>query len=359
MTKALIWSDLHLHAHKGSVNRLHDCLRVSEWAFQQAEINDCRHIIFLGDLLHEKAKIDVLNYLRTFEVFMHFMMESKPRYDVRLLIGNHDMYHKEKWDVTSVKPLSAIPGVQIVAEPCSLEIGGRLIDFIPHTHNPLKILDKLKQSRSSDSLSLLFGHLAVHGAELNSFFGRTADVIVEYDTDMVPVTSDVFSDWKLTILGHYHCAQTLGRVEYVGSPLQLSFGETSQEKHIMVLDLDTLDRKYIENTFSPKHYILSPSDIVNYDLNNSFVRVVVDSISSKDWVDLKRQILRTAKVLSLDFTQRDKKPEDDRVVVENAKAMVYNQSEMFRLFADRKSKETGLDRDKIQSVLETIASETK
>src|SRR5690606_11013821 len=118
---------------------------------------------------------------------------------------------------------------------------------------------------------------------LNTLYGTKSDVIVEYDNDMMPVDSSIFDGWDMTLLGHYHGAQELNDgVEYVGSPLQLSFGEAFQTKHIIVLDLETLEKEYIENTFSPVHLIVTPEDIEheNYELKDNFVRLVTQDVSN-------------------------------------------------------------------------------
>jgi DNA repair exonuclease SbcCD nuclease subunit len=323
MSKALITADLHMHSHKGSIDRLQDCLNTLNWIFETAESRGVKHIFFLGDLFHEQGKIDVLNYLRTFEVFMRHMIDDAKDIDVYLLLGNHDMYYKQKWDVNSIKPLTAIPRVNIVDKPCTLEIGGRAIDWLPHIANPLQSLEELKKNHKT---SLLLGHLAVSGASLNVYYGVKSDVIVEYDNDMKSVDGNTFSDWELTLLGHYHGQQKLcgGKVEYVGSPLQLSFGEAFQQKHVIILDLDTLEKEYVENNFSPKHYLITPDDIENetYDLNNHFVRVIVDDMGAKEIVDLKQKVAKDYHVASFDFKTKDKKIEDRENDVQNAKQIL-------------------------------------
>lgn len=343
--KALIFSDLHIHKHKDRIDRLQDCLDVLNWVFDTALKNDCQQIFFLGDLFHERAKIDVLNYLKTFETLVKRMTGDCEHLHLYMLVGNHDMYHRERWDVNSIKPLSAISGVHIIQTPLSTNIGGRKIDWLPHAENPMSELDKLKE----DPGDILFAHLAVHGAALNAMFGTKSDVIVEHDNEMVPIDVNCFDDWKMTVLGHYHGAQNLNnKVEYIGSPLQLGFGEAFQSKHVMILDLKTLKKEYIENTFSPKHLIVSPEDVQNeaYDLSGQFVRIAVNDIGQKDLVDLKRKIAQESKPLSLDMKQKDKKKdEDDSHIVEDARAILKDTKAMLKQYVDDAGTPDSLDKD--------------
>lgn len=348
MAKALVFSDLHLHSHKGRVDRLQDCLNALEWVFKTAISEKCDHIFFLGDLFHERFKIDAKNYLLTFEMFMKYMMDQSSNHDMYLLVGNHDMYHRtDRWDINSVKPLSAIPRVTIIQGPSSLEIGGRKIDWLPHTENPIKALDEFKENGVGD---ILFAHISVHGAKLNTLYGVRSDVFTEYDNEMVPVDVSLFNDWQMTMLGLYHGEQKLSdKVEYVGSPLHLSYGEAFQQKHIIVLDLETLEKKYIVNDFSPKHYIISERDALNdaYDLKSSFARITIDNIGKKELLDLQAKILATSP-LSLDFKQADKKPEEhDATVIEDAKSILTDTKQMLEKYMKDRGVPEGLDEKKL------------
>lgn len=356
MAKALIWSDLHIHAHKDNVDRLHDCLQVLRWAFDTAEVKGCDYIFFLGDLFHDRSKIDILNYLRTFEVFVDYMVTRSSPIQVFLLVGNHDMYHRERWDVNSVKPMNVISNVEIIDQPCTKVLGGRPVDFLPYTANPVEDLKKLKDRDGSIlGHDILLSHLAVDGAILNRLYGTKADVIVEYDNEMTPVTVDLFDDWKMTFLGHYHASQMLNdKVEYVGSPLQLSYGEVFQEKHLIVLDLATLEKEYITNNFSPRHYIIPPSDIDAYDLNGQFVRVVVDDMSRKDLVDIRQEVLDKYKVATFDFKEDDKKPQKDQDVVDQVKANLNNLDDVLRNYIEATGAHSGLNKDLLLKIGEEI-----
>ena len=339
MSKALVFSDLHLHAHKDRIDRLNDCLQVLDWVFKTAVKNKCKYLFFLGDLFHERSKIDVMNYLKCFEVIMKHMIEDAADLDFYLLVGNHDMYHRTRWDVNSVKPISAIPRCHVVAQPTTMTFGESVVDWMPYTEDQIRDLDKLKKSKAEagSAYHLLLGHMAVHGAQTNLLYGLKSDVIAEFDNDMLPVDAKVFDPWRRTLLGHYHGAQHLGdKVEYIGSPLQLSYGEAFQKKHVLILNLATLKGEYVENTFSPKHLIVTTKDVEdeNYTLDGNFVRVGYDDMSEIDRLNLRRKITQDHKVLSLDFRPKDKKTEQDQTVIEESKAILVDQDKMLETYID-------------------------
>jgi len=346
MAKALLFSDLHIHSHKDRTERLRNCIDTLRWVFRQAAENQCEYVFFLGDLFHEREKIDVLNYLRTFECFL----ENEGDFQVYLLVGNHDTYHKERWDVNSVRPLSAIRWVEVIQCPLSIHLGGRKIDWLPHTENPMKALDEFKEQGVGD---ILLGHLAVHGAIANLFYGTRSDVIVEYDNDLVFLDAQVFDPWTRTFLGHYHGAQKLGeKVEYVGSPLQLSFGEAFQEKHVIVLDLETLEATYIVNNFSPKHVIVSAQDIENeaYSLDGNFVRLAVEDMTRKDLMDIKRKVTTESKPLSFDIKaakDSTKAEAEDAAILEDVRTVLINIEDMLKKYTEEVGVPEGLEKDRL------------
>ncbi len=349
--KAMVFTDLHLHAHKDRADRLQNCLEVLDWVFEEAAKRLCKHIFFLGDLFHDRSRIDVLNYLKTFERFRDHMVNRGNEFEFYLLVGNHDMYHKTSWGVTSVKPMISIPRVHVIDEPTRMVIGGRKIDWMPHAENPVVELKKMLQANGGGG-DLLLGHMAVNGAILNMSYGTKADVIVEYDNEMVPVDASLFSDWGMTMLGHYHGAQTLTpTAEYVGSPLELSYGEAFQTKHIICLDLETMKKEYIRNTFSPRHLIVSASDVRNecYDLNNNFIRIATDNLSAQELIDLKRDIVKNNNVLSLDSKPKERKSDADQTVIDNVHSLLLNVQEMLERYMEQRGVPEGLEAAKLKS----------
>lgn len=336
-SKVLIFSDIHIHPHKKSSERLQDCLQVLEWVLQEAYKNNISEILFLGDLFHDRQKIDILTYQRTFEIFREYF---KGKTNIYLLLGNHDMWFSQKWEVSSVMPLSAIPGVNVIDSPKTIKILGKNISFLPYSKNPIQDLELLE---TKDKF-LLCSHLALAGATLNKLYGTLSDESIEHDGEMIKVDSSLFKDWKQVFLGHYHNAQILNNVEYIGSPLQLDFGEAFQEKHILIYDLETLEKTYIKNNFSPEHVIINEQEI-NINLKNKFVRLEVDDITSLELTELKNELSKK-NVRSIKFQQ--KKKQEDKTV-ENAKAILYHDDEMLEKYIN--SMQLGsLNKDKLLTI---------
>ena len=235
MSNILLASDLHVHSHKNSQRRLIHCLEALEWIFKTAIERKIKNVLFLGDLFQDREKILTLPYQLTYEIINKYCGKNGKGINLYLLVGNHDMWFADKSDISSVYPFGSIENVKIISRCETHNIEGLNVDFLPFTLNPPKSLAEFKK-RSP----ILCGHIALDGAQLNTFFKTQADVSVEYDGDMVKVDSSLLKDWQRVFLGHYHGEQRIEHVEYIGSPLQLNFAEAFQKKHIIILDTDDL-----------------------------------------------------------------------------------------------------------------------
>jgi DNA repair exonuclease SbcCD nuclease subunit len=319
--EVLLFSDAHVHPHKRRNERLEDCLNTLKWVFQVAEEREIDNILFGGDLFHDRQKIEVYTYQRTFETLSEAL--NKRKIQLYLLLGNHDLWYNDNTNISSVIPFGSLPGVHVIANPTRLNIAGSNWDFIPFTHDPISTLEELKGMEGKPEYAL--GHIAIDGAILHGT--QQADVAIEHDGDMVTVSASLFDHYKHTFLGHYHAEQRVNsKVEYIGSPLQLSFGEAFQEKHIIVFNGKTKKKEYIENTFSPKHLIISANERDKYDLKGNFVQIRVDDMATTDLISMKKEILEQTKLGSLEIKQQKKKIDDQ--TIQNARAILFKGDEM-------------------------------
>lgn len=307
MSRVILFSDLHCHMHKNSMSRLDDCLKALEWVFTTAIENNIKTIIFAGDLFQDRQKIHVISYEKTFRLIRDYC-NNNPEIKLFLLVGNHDMWFNEKWDVSSVSPLEAINNVKVIAQPMAVKVTDDCVmDFLPYTKNPIEDVHKFFDKKNR----ILISHIALDGAQLNSMYNTKAEISVEFEGDMVKVDLKTFEGWERVFLGHYHSAQKMNEVvEYIGSPLELNFGEAHCEKHIIILDTDSLEVEYVVNDFSPKHLIIKESEIDNYDLENNFVQIIVDDITSTDIIDLRKTVLKGRGISTLEFKEKTVKKEE-------------------------------------------------
>lgn len=298
MGKAVVSADNHIHAHKGSVERLYDCLDVLKWVFETALANSIPDVFILGDLLQDRVKIHTLAYHGVFSLFKKYAVEEGLK--VHLLLGNHDCWQNNNWDVNTVAPLGSLPNVRVIDRPCSYEVQGRMIDWMPYAKDPARHLLGLGKG------DLLLGHLSIAEAQYSINRTQWSDLPVECETDMEKLEVERLNRWKKVILGHIHMAQNIGNVEYLGSPLELRSDECGVEKHIGILDLDTLAIDYVANDFSPRHLLVHESDIEKADLDNNFVTVIVEDAGHTSISDLKQRVNATAMPRKLEFVEAPK-----------------------------------------------------
>lgn len=353
MSKVLLFSDLHIHPHKKNYARVNHCLEVVDWVFKTAKEKGVKDILFGGDLLHDRKVIDVPTYQMAFEKFQHWM--GTLEFNLWLLLGNHDIFLNEKMDISSVYPFSALPNTKVISGPERLQIGGGTWDFIPFTHDPVDTLQSLAKLPGKPQYAL--GHIAVNNAVMH---GRVYSdhLAVEHDGDMVKIDASLFIPYKRTFLGHYHINQKLEyNVEYIGSPLELNFGEAGEDKHIILFDCDSNKMEYISNDFSPKHRHEEVSD-VNVFLKNQqhfkgdFVKITYDptKIDTIELMKFRKEIDSNAICLSVDLAP--KKIALDEHQISDANAILY-QGDMLTNYIDQVG-EKGLDRDKLLKIGQVI-----
>lgn len=348
MSKVLLFSDIHIHPHKKSSSRLQDCLNIIPWVFDVAKKNGIKSILFGGDFFHDRHKIDIFTYQKTFEVLSKEM--SAGDFNLYMLLGNHDLWYMDDTSISSVFPLSLIKGLKIIDKPCRMEIEGSFWDFLPFTLNPLDSLSKIK---SEDKREYLLGHIAINNAKMHKGH-YSNDIIVEHEGEMISVDSNVFSKYKHVFLGHFHAEQKVGKnIEYIGSPLQLSFGESFEDKHIIILDVKKNTKEYIKNTFSPKHIICNEKNIKEHELDGNFVQVLIEDVSSVDIIDIKKDIISNNNILDLKIKQKmnlNENKNDEKIVFSSL-----NEVEMISKYVE--GSKTVLDKAYLKKIGEKICKQ--
>lgn len=259
MSKVLLVSDIHIHPHKKELRRIEDGLECLQWVYDSAKVAGCKTVIIAGDLFHDRFLLTTYAYSKACAIIAAAPVKTL------FLLGNHDMFYEDQWTVHSLSSIKE--WATVIEKPCTLDVDGYSVDFLPYTPHPSKYLPSF-----TNPSKILISHLSVSDALLNAKY----DILsVEDDSKEKEILSpSAFVKWKKVWLGHYHYGQKVSDiVEYLGSPMQLTYGEAGQEKHIVVFDLKTLETEYIVNNISPKfHIIENTADIEKVDVASSYVQ---------------------------------------------------------------------------------------
>ena len=215
----------------------------------------------LGDIFDNRSTVGINTINIVIDIFER-IAEICP--DIRLIVGNHDIYNKSSNDVTTLNILKYIKGVKIYYKPEVEVIGGKTVLFHPWME------DKEKQSKllSKFNGDYIFGHLDVYGVDNNAKGVRSKSENAVNISEFKK--AEVYA-------GHIHLRQDYKNIHYVGNPYVKVRGE-GNIKGITVLDINTGKREFFENTYSPKFLKENIYEIMNLTIgelkerwNNNYV----------------------------------------------------------------------------------------
>ena len=197
--------------------------------------NGIKVIVIGGDTLHGKSVIYAIAQEIMLQYFHDFM-------DLNFIVldGNHDLSGKGTDVVSALRPLEHIPNVNWVkfSETAYLQNEGILI--VPYSTNLTNII-------KNNKARILISHFGLSEAILNSGISVVSDVSL----------SDLRGRYELVLLGHYHKPQEIIqnniKLYYVGSPIQLDWGEKNDIKRFLIVDTDTLQVDSIPINSYKKH----------------------------------------------------------------------------------------------------------
>jgi DNA repair exonuclease SbcCD nuclease subunit len=236
-----VFSDIHIGLGQDSSMWHKSVLEFAEWVkelYSQKGIND---IIIPGDIFHNRNEISV----NTLTIAKEFFSILK---DFRIFIstGNHDCYYKDRSDVNSITMLDGWDNIIIVDKtPIIIAAGDKKISLIPWGTD-------LKDIPESD---ICFGHFEIQSFYMNSF--KVCDHGFE--------SKSLLDKSPFVLSGHFHKRELRnydkGKILYVGSPYQQNFGDTGDDRGIYILNIETEEIEFFENTLSPKHIKVSLNDL--------------------------------------------------------------------------------------------------
>jgi len=180
-------------------------------------------IVIAGDTMHTKSVI----YSLAQNVLLDYL-DSNKSFHFYIIDGNHDLSGKGSDVVSALRALKNVSNVTWIPYTETFFQDKMNTLFIPYSSN---VVEHVKSNTSK----ILISHFGLNEGVLNSGISVISDLKL----------SDLRDRYNLVILGHYHKPQEIIdpkiSVYYVGSLIQLDWGEKGDDKRFLVVDTDSLE----------------------------------------------------------------------------------------------------------------------
>jgi len=211
--KVACFTDIHFGLKSGSRTHNQDCEDFVSWFCDTAKAEGAETCIFLGDWHHNRNTTDVstMNY-----TVSNLEKLSSSFEKVYFILGNHDLFYKDKREINSIEFMRLFPNVIPIKE--------RLTEG-DVTIMPWLIGDEWKEVPKIKS-RYVFGHL-----ELPLFY---MNAMVQMP-DHGQLQSDHFVNQEYVFSGHFHKRQSKGNITYIGNAFPHNYADAGDDDRGMML----------------------------------------------------------------------------------------------------------------------------
>ena len=260
-----IYTDSHYGAKKGS-KHLHDYFELfyKNVFFPALEEHGVETVIHMGDAFDSRKSIDY----QSLEWAKRVVFDPLKKYDVHMIVGNHDCYYKSTNDVNSpTLLLKDYPNIKTYSSPTNTKVGGIDMTFIPWicSENYDETLKVVKKSKAK----IAMGHLELKGFRVNKHL-----VMEEHGLE-----ANLFSNFTKVFSGHYHTRSDNGTVFYLGNPYEMYWTDVNDTRGFHIFDTETLEHTPINNPyklFYNIYYEDTPHQTFDAsEYSNKIVKVIV------------------------------------------------------------------------------------
>ena len=263
--KICVISDTHWGAKKGS-KHLHDYFELfyKNVFFPALEEHGVETVIHMGDAFDSRKSIDY----QSLEWAKRVVFDPLKKYDVHMIVGNHDCYYKSTNDVNSpTLLLKDYPNIKTYSSPTNTKVCGIDMTFIPWicSENYDETLKVVKKSKAK----IAMGHLELKGFRVNKHL-----VMEEHGLE-----ANLFSNFTKVFSGHYHTRSDNGTVFYLGNPYEMYWTDVNDTRGFHIFDTETLEHTPINNPyklFYNIYYEDTPHQTFDAsEYSNKIVKVIV------------------------------------------------------------------------------------
>lgn len=232
--KIAIITDTHYGARKGS-KHLHDYFEkfYDDVFFPTLEEQGITTVVHMGDAFDSRKSIDY----QSLEWSKRVVFERLKKYDVHMIIGNHDCYYKNTNNVNSPELLlQTYSNIKTYNKVTEVFLDKTKILFIPWI-NAENFEETSKVVKNTDSICAM-GHL-----ELNGFRAHRGHVMED------GMACDLFDKFDKVFSGHYHTRSDNGKIFYLGNPYEMFWNDVNDTRGFHIFDTDTLTHTPVNNPY--------------------------------------------------------------------------------------------------------------
>jgi hypothetical protein len=220
-------------------------------------------VIHMGDAFDSRKSIDY----QSLEWSKRVVFDPLSKYDVHMIVGNHDSYYKNTNNTNSPQLLlKDYPNVKTYSSPTEIKIDKLNILLLPwicmdNQEQSLKMIQKTKAK-------VAMGHLELQGFRVNR------SLVMEHGLE-----ANIFKNFKKVFSGHYHTRSDNGTVFYTGNPYEIYWTDVNDTRGFTIFDTETLEHTPINNPYKMFHNIYYED--TNYqtfdtrEYENKIVKVIV------------------------------------------------------------------------------------
>lgn len=257
--KALVFTDLHVGLKHNSKEHLDDCVDFINWFINEAKNRDAETCICMGDFHHHRSNINILSLNYSIDILRMLNSAFKQTY---ILVGNHDMFFREKRDVHSMIISEEFANIKLI-DKVTIKDDVLLIPWL--------VEDEWKTISSYKS-KYAFGHLELPGFKMNAMIEMP---------DHHTINPGHFTTQDYVFSGHFHKRQTKGKINYIGNPFGHNYSDSWDfDRGAMFIEWDK-EPEFINYNSGPRFIDISLSSLLDnlemYLTPKTYLQVNVDT----------------------------------------------------------------------------------
>jgi DNA repair exonuclease SbcCD nuclease subunit len=288
--------------HNGAQDRLKDTIWSMDIISNYATDHKINTILVLGDLFHDRYTINTDTYNQAYTSLKKYKQKGQRWISFP---GNHDMFLKDSWKITSIKPLEQV--MEIIDEIKPIELDNQkfwILPFIYYEDKYMQQLSKIEEEYQPGDI--LLTHIGVKNATLNECFLLKNWSTVDFKD----------SKFKTVFAGHFHCQQEVGPVHYPGSPIPFRFDEGLVDHGFLIYDTKDKTKNFIKtydickkysDYKAPDYLTVTDKNLLSINLTGNNIKVILTKdYTANELIKIKEILTEKKGAIKISWTKPEK-----------------------------------------------------